>query len=411
MHARRQRGALPEPGTEREPRAGGGRTKRLGQLPGVRKARVRVLGERAHAHVLDGSRHVLHATAQRPRRVVDVLHEHRHGRGGVEGRAPGEQLVEEDADGVDVAPRVRDLTGGALGGDVASGAEDHAGLRHHGLVVPEQARDAEVEDLHEVGVAVPGDDVHVLGLHVAVHDALAVGVPHGGGDLRGEVKRPPQRQGSFLAQQRGEAAPLEELHDQVKALIVGELAKEEDAHEVGVLERRGDARFAVETAHRVRVLRQLRMEDLDGHVAAEGRLRRPVDRAHAALPHGLVDAELAEKDGADEGVRRAHGGGQARAIPLAEERPGIVRGAANGADLRLGGHGNEGRRFGGRGRVRDVRASAGRASSLPLHARHVEVDVRDAELLGVAGWGGGGGAALREPGAVPTGGQQQASWR
>ena len=64
-------------------------------------------------------------------------------------RSPGEQLVEEDADGVDVAPRVRDLTGGALGGDVASGAEDHAGLRHHGLVVPEQARDAEVEGSEE----------------------------------------------------------------------------------------------------------------------------------------------------------------------------------------------------------------------------------------------------------------------
>ena len=67
-----------------------------------------------------------------------------------------------------------------------------------------------------------------------------------------------------------------------------------DRDDVGVRERRGRARFPLETLQPVRIGGQLRWEDLDGDVAAQTRIARPVNLSHpssAERRKNLVRAE------------------------------------------------------------------------------------------------------------------------
>ena len=66
----------------------------------------------------------------------------------------------------------------AFGRDVARGAEDEPRGRRHGLLAPMNARDAEIQDLHEVLVLAATHEHHVLGLQVAVDDALRMRLTH-----------------------------------------------------------------------------------------------------------------------------------------------------------------------------------------------------------------------------------------
>jgi hypothetical protein len=61
-----------------------------------------------------------------------------------------------------------------------------------------------------------------------------------------------------------------------------------------VLHGGGGARLAHESSARALVLDAVRRDDLDGHVAVEIELTRPVDDAHAAAPDRLLDATTVE---------------------------------------------------------------------------------------------------------------------
>jgi hypothetical protein len=95
-------------------------------------------------------------------RVVErlgVVAQHRRqtlGEGGAgEGAPPGEQLVEDGADGEEVAAGVGRLAARLLGRQVARGAEEGPRLGLVGVAVAAQLGQAEVEDLER---AVAGDD-------------------------------------------------------------------------------------------------------------------------------------------------------------------------------------------------------------------------------------------------------------
>ena len=100
-----------------------------------------------------------------------------------EGGLEREQLVERDAEGVDVAAVVDDdaLGEGLLGAHVAERAEEVAGHRHAGVLF--DAGQAEVGDPEFAGVV----DQQVGRLDVAVEDAVLVGVVEGFGGLDAEV--------------------------------------------------------------------------------------------------------------------------------------------------------------------------------------------------------------------------------
>ena len=107
----------------------------------------------------------------------------------VEGRVPGQALVADQAQGVDVAGRRGQPALGLLGREVLRGADDLAGLGQRDAAG--RMGDAEVGDLH----AAVGADQDVPGLDVAVHHAGRVRLtePEGGLPQQRERGRGVQR--------------------------------------------------------------------------------------------------------------------------------------------------------------------------------------------------------------------------
>src|SRR5438552_15733613 len=95
------------------------------------------------------------------------LPERRSGVG--EGDLPGEHLEHGDAERIDVAARVdRRLAGGLLRRHVRRSADYGAGLREVRAGRVGQLGDAEIDQLDEIGPAVPVDEEDVVRLEVAV---------------------------------------------------------------------------------------------------------------------------------------------------------------------------------------------------------------------------------------------------
>ena len=110
----------------------------------------------------------------------------------LEGGCPREQLVQQHAEGVDVAPPVHLEAAhlGLLGAHVGRRADELAVLREERPLGQPMARrlgDAEVDHLRD-GHAVMKRDHHVGGLQVAVDDALRVRVVHGPAHVREELQ-------------------------------------------------------------------------------------------------------------------------------------------------------------------------------------------------------------------------------
>ena len=206
-----------------------------------------------------------------------------------EGRASGGHLVEHRAAGEDVGPRVEGLAARLLGGHVRDGADRHPGTRqvllgHRGRqgAVPRAGaaglrplRQAEVEQL---GLAALGHE-DVGGLDVPVHDAARVRGLEGVGDLDAEIEQRVELEGS-----RGEAVAqrlaFEQLHGDEGPPVV--LVDVVDRADVGVLERGGGARLALQPLEGLRVARQLLGQELQRDASAELQVLGLVDDAHAA---------------------------------------------------------------------------------------------------------------------------------
>ena len=115
----------------------------------------------------------------------------------------------------------------------------------------DQLGEAEVEDL-EVAVA---RQHQVLGLQVAVDDAVGVGAREGARRLRGEVEELAERQ-RLVRERLAQRAALHQLHRDVEgALLVADV---EHRHDVRVVERRGGARLALEALAAVLASRRAR---------------------------------------------------------------------------------------------------------------------------------------------------------
>ena len=227
------------------------------------------------------------------RRIVDLLDEQADRLIALERRAPGEHLVEQRGDRVDVARGSDRVALRALGRDVARGAEDEPRGGRHRLLAPVDAGDAEVEDLHEVGIGAAPHEHHVLGLEIAMHDADGVRLARRLAELERDVERLRERQRAARGGERAlEREALEVLHDHVERAI-GELPGEEHLDDVRVLEARRDLRLAREARHELRVGAELAVEDLHGDVAVDALLERAVDAAHRADADELPDLDVA----------------------------------------------------------------------------------------------------------------------
>ena len=80
-----------------------------------------------------------------------------------------------------------------------------------------------------------------------------------------------------------------------------------DLHDVRMRELRRSARFPLEACDDLRLLREVRVDDLERHHAVQGSFVSPVDGGHASCAELAQDAEAAERSASQ--VRFVHGEG------------------------------------------------------------------------------------------------------
>ena len=206
--------------------------------------------------------------------IREVLVRDRHRRLAREGELPGQELVRDDTERVEVAARVGGLAADLLGREVLHGAGHSARLRRAPVGVG--ASEPEVGHLHHA----LGRHEDVLGLDVAVHDALRVrvaereqGLPHDLAGLRG-------LEGAVEVQQVADAPAPHVLHDHVIDAV--DRAPVVYRDDVGVGEPGGRPRLTAEPVDERLVARERAVQHLDRDLAGEHGVAREEDLAHAA---------------------------------------------------------------------------------------------------------------------------------
>ena len=179
-----------------------------------------------------------------------------------ERQSPGGHLVHHAAQRIDVAAAVDlvRLPRTLLRRHVRRRAHHHAGLRLAGgiALVVGDAGDAEVDDLDEVLLSLVDDQVDVVGLQVAVHDALAVRGLERLAALHQDRPGDFQRDGDVLPEQVLHRPALEELHHEVVAVVLGDVSLD-DFEDVFVADDVDGPRFVVEAVDDPLVVRVLRV--------------------------------------------------------------------------------------------------------------------------------------------------------
>ena len=196
-------------------------------------------------------------------------------------RRPGEALVEDAGEGVDVGARVDRFPLDLLRSAVLDRADEAAGARGQFL------DDTEVG---EVGAVVVGNE-DVRGLHVAVDEPPCVRGLERGADLPDDPERAPGRQPPLSREQALQIVPLDAGHRDVQEPVL--LARVVDRDDARVVERRRELRLAQKALAEVG-LPQPRREQLQRRRAPEPDVLGTVDDARAAAPERLDDAVAAE---------------------------------------------------------------------------------------------------------------------
>ena len=153
----------------------------LGQLAGAARPAVRGFGQALLHHLLDAGRHLDLGGHERERRRLlgGVGQQHVHRRAAGERQPARQQLVEDDADAVQVAAMVHLLAAGLLRAHVARRADGELGAACRDLGElrrgVDQLGQAEIHDLEHLVGRVRIDDHQVGRLQIAMDDALGVG--------------------------------------------------------------------------------------------------------------------------------------------------------------------------------------------------------------------------------------------
>ena len=155
---------------------------------------------------------------------------------GAEGRDALDRGVQGGAEGEHVGRGGRVLAPGDLGGEVGRRAGEHPGAGQR--QVAGGARDAEVGDLD----GAVGPEQHVAGLDVAVHDPGLVGGVERVRHLAPDPRHRARLEGALLAEDGGEAARRQVLHDQPRLVALDRGVEHRDR--VRVLQAGGDPALA-----------------------------------------------------------------------------------------------------------------------------------------------------------------------
>ena len=285
----------------------------------------------------------------RRRRLLGEPHQDpRGGRVGLVGQVAREQLVQDHAEGEDVGGGRGLFPPHLLGRHVVGGADDRP--RDGEPRDVGGARDAEV---HQVGR--PREVHHdVLGLHVAVHDALRVRLPEGAQDLAGESDGVARGQGTTASDEGLEAVPLDVFHRE--ELDAFGFAQVVDAHHVLVGDAAREDELLLQAQDGVGVA--FGAQGLEGDDLVELAIAGLVDAAHASFAQDAQDLVPAGEHAAQRALAgAASGGGRREAVHGEGELRGDLtsRGGRRGHHRRHSARGRGGARGGAGFRGPDVR--------------------------------------------------------
>jgi hypothetical protein len=188
-------------------------------------------------------------------------------------RGPGNELVDDAAQGVEVAAMVEWVAECLLGTHVQRRAYLEAAGSQSRPDGVKSSRDAEIR--HQ---RVTAGEHDVLRLDVAVHDTFAVGIVQRLGDLASELYSLFDRETFVTLQPLAERLPDDAGHDIVIEPVGFPRIEQRQDHRV--LELSGDVYFLEESLRGER-LGYSRLEHLDGHVPIVSEIVRQVDRSHA----------------------------------------------------------------------------------------------------------------------------------
>ena len=206
------------------------------------------------------------------------------------------------------------------------------------------AGDAEVEDLDDRGDA-DGLDEDVVGLEVAVKNAVLVRLAEALGDLARELEGLELGHAALL-EPLGEALPGQQLHHHVRPAIF-RLAVLVHADRRRVAQLRGHLELAAEAGHELGVRQALAAHQLDRHLTVDLGVVGLVDDAHAALTDDLLDPVAAADRLVDvvveghlerRGRRARCSGGGSRRRGRSSRRSGRWFDSGGAASGRTGGH-------------------------------------------------------------------------
>ena len=204
----------------------------------------------------------------------------------LEGRGAGQSLEEHAAERVDVGAPVAAIALDSLGGEVVDRADDRTGVgqpgRRGGM-----PGDAEVGQIGVLAL-LRRVDQHVRRLDVAVDQFSAMRRRERRRNLPHEPARALGLQAALAAVDQGaQVRSLDVAHDQVEHALA--LTRLVDGDHVGVLDRRGDARLALEALAEGHVPGELWSDRLERHLAVERELGGAVDDSHPAPADDRLD--------------------------------------------------------------------------------------------------------------------------
>lgn len=242
----------------------------------------RIFLEALENRALEPRRHVRTLRADGWRERLLVLHREADGRIAAERHFAAEELVEKDAEGVDVAAGIDALTLELLGRHVVGRADDDAGRGDRVHVDAFSARDAEIEQRD----AAVGAHHHVVRLHVAMDDADRMRRRQRLRDPRADARRVLRRQHTAPAQHRAQIFAFDQLRGEVHPLA--DHAPVEDAHDTGMLDARENADLAAE-AHRGIVFLRAFVQHLQRAQRAVVAIAYAIHGAHSAASERVED--------------------------------------------------------------------------------------------------------------------------
>ena len=199
--------------------------------------------------------------------------------------AAGEPLVEDGAQGIDVGGDGQVAAAlGLLGGHVAGGADQLAGVGERAVGLRQPLGEAEVGDIR-IAMFIRED---VRGFEVAVQDPPAVGVVDG----QGHVAEAGGLGAGVEPRGLGEIAAGDVLHREVlQALMFADFI---DRHDVRMVERGHRLGLGAEAGQVARGGERASEDHLERDHPVEARLIGPIDDPHPAVGYFLFELVIAE---------------------------------------------------------------------------------------------------------------------